>query len=116
MATGFKRAANILAKAPADDLGAVLDAGSFVDDAEKALHKVAVDVASRVQETATQKQWSEALGQVVHLAAPIDTFYDAVMVMDKEDSLRRNRLALLAEVVSIFAGIADFSRIVVEGK
>ena len=53
---------------------------------------------------------------MVHLAAPIDTFYDAVMVMDKEDSLRRNRLALLAEVVSIFAGIADFSRIVVEGK
>jgi glycyl-tRNA synthetase beta chain len=41
----------------------------------------------------------------------VDSFFDQVMVMDPEEKLRANRLALLAELRGLFAGVADLSRL-----
>jgi glycyl-tRNA synthetase beta chain len=41
----------------------------------------------------------------------VDAFFDQVMVMDDDRKLRANRLALLAQLQGLFAGIADFSRL-----
>ena len=41
----------------------------------------------------------------------IDSFFDSVLVMDKDDSVRRNRLALLTRIRGLFSRVADFSKI-----
>jgi len=46
----------------------------------------------------------------------VDTFFDKVMVMVDDDTLRSNRLALLANMQRSVSEIADFSEIVTEGK
>ena len=84
-------------------------------DAEKALHDAAKTVDKEVARSLDARKFDQAIGAVVALRKPIDTFYDAVMIMDKDDKLRRNRLALLASIVEIFTDIADFSKIVVQG-
>ena len=47
---------------------------------------------------------------------PVDAFFDKVMVMVEETSVRANRLALLQTLLKEFSTIADFSEIVTEGK
>lgn len=115
VATAFRRAANILAKADPDDLGAEVDPKAFDHDAEGALRKTLDQVSAAVTKAADQSDWAGALGEVVKLRKPIDAFYDAVMVMDQDHTRRRNRLALLTRVTETFAPIADFSKIVVAG-
>jgi len=43
------------------------------------------------------------------LRNPVDAFFDAVMVMDEDDTLRVNRLSLLAQLKALFDRIADLS-------
>jgi glycyl-tRNA synthetase beta chain len=45
----------------------------------------------------------------------VDSFFDHVLVMDERDELRRNRLALLTDILETFSGIIDFSKIVTPG-
>ncbi|MGW8323284.1 MAG: DALR anticodon-binding domain-containing protein, partial [Thermodesulfobacteriota bacterium] len=45
------------------------------------------------------------------LVDPINGFFDQVLVMDKDESLKNNRLALLAMVRELFGRVADFSKI-----
>jgi len=45
----------------------------------------------------------------------VDAFFDGVMVMDKDEKIRHNRLSLLANVSALFHKIADFSKIVTAG-
>ena len=45
----------------------------------------------------------------------IDNFFDKVLVMDKNEDLKMNRLILLKEIVQLFSEIGDLSKIVVEG-
>lgn len=113
VAIGFKRARNILAdKKAAPDLGGAVDATAFVHDSERALHKAAMEVAEAVHAHSRAGRWPEALRETVKLRGPIDAFYEGVMVMDKDAKVRKNRLALLQEVVDVFGGIADFTKLV----
>ncbi|WP_202215186.1 DALR anticodon-binding domain-containing protein, partial [Klebsiella pneumoniae] len=43
------------------------------------------------------------------LREAVDAFFDSVMVMDKDDNIRRNRLTLLNELRNLFLGVADIS-------
>lgn len=51
----------------------------------------------------------DRLTDLASLRAPIDSFFDAVLVMDKEETLRNNRLALLAALRKLFLEVADIS-------
>ena len=53
-----------------------------------------------------------ALDDLEELAAPIDAFFDAVMVMDKDEKIRKNRLGLLKAIDALVNEVADFSKIV----
>lgn len=112
VAIGFKRAANILRQAPDADRGATVDPKLFAHDAERDLHETAQAVGEAVRGASKSGDWARALGETVKLKAPIDAFYDKVKVMDEDPKVRRNRLALLAGVVGIFSGIADFTKLV----
>ena len=59
----------------------------------------------------TGSDFAGALESMAHLKPMIDSFFDSVLVMDKEDSVRRNRLALLTRTRNLFARVADFRKI-----
>jgi glycyl-tRNA synthetase beta chain len=63
-----------------------------------------------------RKDYVGALTRLSGLRPHIDAFFDKVMVMVPEDSVRSNRLALLDKLRGEFSSIADFSEIVIEGK
>jgi glycyl-tRNA synthetase beta chain len=52
------------------------------------------------------------LNRLSQLKAPIDGFFDEVLVLDQDLALRQNRLALLTRIANLFQQMADFSRIV----
>jgi glycyl-tRNA synthetase beta chain len=65
-----------------------------------------------VEALRASRQYLEALQRIAALRPAIDAFFDQVMVMAPEAHLRRNRLVLIASVLSDFSRIADFSEIV----
>ncbi|MFH1784323.1 MAG: glycine--tRNA ligase subunit beta [bacterium] len=113
----FKRAKNILKQSESKGIGV---AGLCVkddllkQDQEKTLHERFKDIENKVESSITSSDYEQALGDLVSLRKPIDEFFDNVMVMDKDEAVRENRLALLSEIVGLFLKVADFSKIVVE--
>jgi glycyl-tRNA synthetase beta chain len=105
-----KRIANILKKAPlAPD--AAVDAGALTEDAEKQLHRVLADLRGPVRDAAEQRRYAQSLKTLVALRAPVDEFFERVMVMDENIERRNNRLALLRDVLLLLGGVADLSRL-----
>lgn len=113
LAAANKRTANILKKSPAgaDDLPGVADAALLQAPAEKELHRALSELAAPVELLIRDRSYAEALDRLAALRASVDGFFDSVLVNDPDAALRRNRLALLAQLRSLFAGIADLSRL-----
>ena len=114
----FKRIKNILRQARETNkaIAAQLDTSTLEDDAEKALAVEIPVIAAKVRELREQKNYASALAEISRLRKPVDTFFDKVMVMVDDESIRANRLALLRDLLSEFSTIADFSEIVTEAK
>ena len=108
LAEVFKRAINIT-KAYTGPL-AVSEA-LFEQDEERALHKAAREVSGRVAAAAKDGRYAEAFGEMARLQPQVSAFFEKVLVMDKDEKVRNNRLALLKNLSNLFAGVADFSRV-----
>jgi glycyl-tRNA synthetase beta chain len=76
--------------------------------AEKALFEKLQEI-SHAQGEAAGGRYVEALRSLVSLREPVDAFFNGVMVMDKDENVRANRLALLSTVVHRFKRVADLS-------
>ena len=61
-----------------------------------------------------KKEFDQALEKIAELKQAVDRFFDEVMVMVDDVSLRNNRLYLLYQISSLFSGLADFSRIILK--
>jgi glycyl-tRNA synthetase beta chain len=105
-----KRIANILKKTSLDS-NAIVDAGALAEEAERQLHKVMSDLRIPVQNAATQRRYADSLKALVGLRAPVDDFFERIMVMDEDLARRNNRLALLRDVQLLLGGVADLSRL-----
>jgi glycyl-tRNA synthetase beta chain len=70
----------------------------------------------KVEALRKKKEYSDALMLLSSAREPVDAFFDKVMVMVEDGTLRANRLALLRSLLKEFSTIADFSEIVTEGK
>jgi glycyl-tRNA synthetase beta chain len=68
-------------------------------------------LAGAVANSTAQREYTASLGHLAQLRGAVDTFFDEVMVMDPDERLRANRLALLEELRGLFAGVADLSRL-----
>jgi glycyl-tRNA synthetase beta chain len=112
ISTAFKRIKNILRQAAEKQDGDSIASEALVEPAERHLYAEAVRVAPQVEALRARQGYLEALGRIATLRPAIDSFFDQVMVMAPEPHLRRNRLALIASVLSDFSRIADFSEIV----
>ncbi|MDJ0759982.1 MAG: glycine--tRNA ligase subunit beta [Woeseiaceae bacterium] len=108
LASANKRIANILKKAGS---AAELDAGLLSEPAEVALHEGVVAATADVEPKLESGDYTEALKGLAVLRAPVDTFFDDVMVMAEDKDTRNNRLALLAGLRRLFSGVADISRL-----
>ncbi len=117
VSAAFKRMRNILAQAEEKGIApsAGLDVALLKDGAELALAAKAADVKPEVAKLRAGKQYRIALEMIASLRPQVDGFFDAVMVMDPDEAVRANRLALLRQVLGDFGGIADFAEIVVAG-
>jgi glycyl-tRNA synthetase beta chain len=103
-----KRISNILKKADAGGAGAV-DVTALREPAEKALYEALAGIVTEVDRALGRRNYSEALALLATLRPAVDGFFDGVMVNAEDAALRRNRLALLAQLRHHFARIADLS-------
>ncbi len=104
----FVRVGNLAKKAESADL----DADLFTLDAEKVLYRSFAAIKVAADELIDKKDFLGALDVLKKLSTPIDSFFDSVMVMDDDLTIRRNRLALLRAIDDLLAKIADFAKIV----
>ncbi|MCU4350903.1 glycine--tRNA ligase subunit beta [Acinetobacter ursingii] len=107
LAAANKRVANILAKE--GQIVGDVDTSLLVEDAEKALFAALQNVTPVVQPLLEAHNYTDALSQLASLRAPIDAFFDNVMVMAEDPKLKANRLRLLAQLRGLFTAIADVS-------
>jgi len=84
--------------------------------AEQNLHEVVTRVEEELEDAREKKNYPGMLKRLLDLRAPIDTFFDEVMVMSEDPAERDRRLALLAEARGLFHDFFDPARIVIEGE
>jgi glycyl-tRNA synthetase beta chain len=105
-----KRIVNILKKTSLQAEAAV-NPGALTEDAERQLHRTLSEVRVPVEEAAAQRRYAQSLKALAALRAPVDEFFERVMVMDDNIERRNNRLALLRDVQRLLGGVADLSRL-----
>ncbi|HEX4151304.1 MAG TPA: glycine--tRNA ligase subunit beta [Steroidobacteraceae bacterium] len=107
-----KRIANILKKSSAEDRAAVQPLlFSEPEGAEAKLHRAVARLADSVGSALAGRRYGETLRALIVLRAPVDEFFERIMVMDENLERRANRLALLRDVQRLLGGVADLSRL-----
>jgi glycyl-tRNA synthetase beta chain len=106
-----KRIANILRKSAGGAAPSPVDVESLREAAEVRLFDSMRGLQDAVSVATAQREYANALGRLAQLRPAVDEFFDQVMVMDEDPKLRANRLALLAQLHGLFAGVADLSRL-----
>lgn len=112
ISAAFKRIKNILRQA--EEKGFAIGAPSTVALAVEAqkLSDAASTLAPKVAELRHRRAYGDALASIATLRPVVDAFFDKVMVLDPDPSVRGAHLALIDGVLHGFSGIADFSEIV----
>ena len=107
LAAANKRVSNILAKADAT-IGEI-NLTACVEPAEKALAEAVLALRTEVQPLIAQGDYTAVLDKLANLRAPVDSFFDNVMVNAEDPALRQNRLAILNTLQGLFLQVADIS-------
>ena len=107
LAAANKRVSNILAKADAA-IGEI-NLTACVEPAEKALAEAVLALRTEVQPLIAQGDYTAVLDKLANLRAPVDSFFDNVMVNAEDPALRQNRLAILNTLQGLFLQVADIS-------
>jgi len=108
LAAANKRVGNILAKFEGELLKE-FDLGVAIEDEEKQLSHIFTELMKKVAPLQVEKNYQAALSELASLKAPIDAFFDNVMVMADDESVKINRLTLLNQIRNSFYNIADIS-------
>jgi glycyl-tRNA synthetase beta chain len=112
---GSKRAANILrAEEKRDGEGAfagAVDAAVLAEPQEKALHAALALALPAADAAVAREDFAGAMAALSGLRAPLDAFFEAVLVNAEDKAVRLNRLRLLASLRAATLKVADFGRI-----
>jgi glycyl-tRNA synthetase beta chain len=109
LAAANKRIVNILKKAEA--VGGTVDTALFAEAAERELHAALTAVQPTLEADLAAGRYAEALTALAQLRAPVDRFFDDVMVNADDAAVRANRLALLGQLAAAMNAVADISRL-----
>ena len=118
ISAAFKRMNNIIQQAYDKNLWRqgipikLVETTLLGDAAESELNRKAEELRPVVENLRSERNYREALERIATLRPHVDLFFDKVMVMVDDPSLRDNRLALITKVKTSFSSIADFSEIV----
>ena len=107
LAVAFKRVINISRGAEPGEVNPLL----FEYPEENLLYEATGLMEVDVDAALAQRDYPAVCRALAKLKAPVDAFFDRVMVMAEDERLRRNRLALLERISRTFLTMADFSRI-----
>ncbi len=111
LAAAFKRAANNLKQSKGAEDGVTPDRALLKDAAELALYDALVEVEGAANDRLVRGDYEGALKSLVAVKPHLDRFFDKVMVMVEDETLKRQRLAVLAKLVRAFKRVADLSEI-----
>ena len=110
LAAANKRVGNILKKVD-NPVEARVDTALLKEAAEVALHSALVEVVPQADAAFVTGDYSESLQALAALRAPVDAFFDGVMVNADDPALRANRLGLLARLHAAMNQVADLSKL-----
>ena len=110
LAAANKRVGNILKKAEGE-VGNAADPARFVEAAEMALFAALSEIAPKADSAFAAGDYIASLQALAALRAPVDAFFDSVMVNADDPALRANRLALLNHLHQTMNRVADISRL-----
>lgn len=105
-----KRIANILRKVK-EEIAETVNPDLFKLDAERNLWETLDNLRETVSDLTAARNYIAALTELAKIKAPVDVFFDEVMVMDEDEAIKNNRLALLNQIAQMFLNIADISRL-----
>ncbi len=109
LAAANKRLSNLLKKV--SDLPAALNPAALKEDAEKTLLNQIQSIAPVVDQFVALGEYGQALSTLATLKAPVDRFFEEIMVMADDLEVRRQRLALLSNLHHLMNQVADISRL-----
>ncbi|GAB4484451.1 MAG: glycine--tRNA ligase [Anaerolineales bacterium] len=101
---GYARCVRMIRSAK-DGIPSAVNENKLVESAERGLYDSLSSIAQRPSSV------DEFLTDIEKLLPAITEFFDKVLVMDKDEAIRRNRLALVGQVSDLSAGIADLSKL-----
>lgn len=104
----LKRINNI---APKDNKPRSIDKGLFKEQGEIALFEQYNNINEKILEMVKNLEFTSAISLLNSLKDPINNFFDTVLVMDNDDKIRQNRLALVQEIRETIFTVADFSKL-----
>lgn len=102
-----KRITNIAPKSTVPEM----DEALFTQQEEKALFIETASRAEKVKSFTAKHLYWEAIQALQELTDPINLFFDKVLIMDKDEAVKRNRLALIETIRQLALEIADFSKL-----
>ena len=110
---GTKRASNILAaeEKKGTSVADSVSADLFQTDHEKALFEVMTAVEADAGKAIDAEDFQGAMKHMAQIRAPLDAFFDNVMVNADDEKVRANRLALMKQIRAATGRVADFSKI-----
>lgn len=89
-----------------------INTGLFQHPSEKALHDTVISMNTELLAATVKYDYAAVLAMGCKLVAPVNQFFDDVMVMDKDEKVKNNRLALLSAVKDITHAVGDVAHIV----
>jgi glycyl-tRNA synthetase beta chain len=110
LAAANKRIRNILRKTE-ESIPDTVDSNLYEHIAEEELAKCIETAAAAIHPLLAASDYTATLKTLSTLRAPVDTFFDDVMVMADDARVRGNRLRLLTDLASLFLHVADVSRL-----
>ncbi len=105
--TPFKRIANITKEWEES----VVVKDYFVAEEEKELFKIFEQINEKFKELVKKEDYISALQELTKLRKPIDNFFDNVLVMEKDEKLKKNRLSLLKSIYNSFISVGDLKKL-----
>ncbi len=109
----LKRTANILRQAREKKIAYSGQESEVLlrEPAEQELSRKVTEVNQTIQHSYREGNYDEVIAAIAGLQPALNAFFDSVMVMVEDESLRDNRLALLARAESVVRWAADFSEL-----
>lgn len=108
MLTAFNRVSTLAEKAESDKV----DEALLKEDPEVKLNAGFKEIKAQVEGFLANKEYNKALDAFASIKPLVDNLFDNVMIMDKDEAIKANRLGLLKQIYDTMLTICDLSKIV----